>query len=199
MKNLVFIFLCVTCTISNIFAQQENQSKTSIELAFFNENFGLLGLTKDTPLHLGGSVAIGFLKKQNGVYRGSNSFELGYFKHHTLFQTAYLAWKPKYEWQFQNGINLQSNLGLGYAHTLPTEQTYIAENGAYAAANNNGKPGGMAAFGLGIGYQFNQQSEAPTTVFLRHELTIIAPFNIYKDLPAGVNSMLKIGVVFQPF
>lgn len=199
MKNLLLSFFCSLLAFTHAVAQKTAPTKTALELAVFNENFGFIGFQKETPLHLGGSIALGFTRKQNGVYRASNNFELGYFKHHTLFQAAYLAWKPKYEWQFNNGINLHSNLGLGYAHTFPTQETYVSENGSYVTNKNSGKPGGMAAFGLGIGYQFAQNSNAPATLFLRHELTLIAPFNLYKSLPVGVNTMLKVGVVLQPF
>lgn len=197
MKNLCFMLLFLTTSTFQTFAQNETTSKTAISFTIFNENFGLNPLPQGNPLHLGGTAAIEFTKKQNGVYRKTYSLELGYFKHNSVFQTAYLAWKPKYAWQFNNGLQLHSLLGLGYAHVLPTQKTFILQEGTYQAQNNRGKSGGLASLGLGLGYQVAQDSQAPITIFLRQELMVIAPFNINKALPASANSLLSIGLTFN--
>jgi len=199
MKKLLFLLLSIIATLTCICAQKSVAQKPSFSIALLNENFGLAGLKKNTPLHLGGSIAVGFTRKENEVYRATNTLELGYFNHGSVFQAAYLAWKPTFEWQFQNGLQLHGIVGMGYIHTLPTQQTYTQENGVYQTTNNNGRPGGLASLGLGLGYQFAQKSELPITLFVRHELAVIAPFDIYKALPLGINTMLKVGVTLHPF
>lgn len=196
MRNIGLLLLFIITTVSFSFAQQNN---TGFSIAVFSENFGLNALPQGSPLHLGGAIELEFTKKQNGIYRSTNNIELGYFNHSPIFQAAYLAWKPKYQWEFNNGFQLHSLIGLGYLHALPTQTTYSLEAGQYQATTNHGQPGGMAAMGLGLGYQFAKDSKAPVTLFFRQELIVIAPFNLYKDLPLGVNSMLKMGITFHPF
>jgi len=197
MRNIVLLFLMLIATFYHTFAQTENKNKAAISFTIFNENFGLNPLPQGNPFHLGGTAAVEFIKKQNGIYRKTNGIELGYFKHSSVFQTAYIAWKPKYAWQFKSGLQLHGLLGLGYAHVLPTQTTFTLQEGTYHAQNNTGKSGGLASLGLGIGYQVAQDSQVPVTIFLRHELMVIAPFNINKALPASVNSILSIGLTFN--
>lgn len=199
MKNIGLHLLLLAATVFHTFAQNENKNKPAISFTIFNENFGLNPLPQGNPLHLGGTAAIEFTKKQNGVYQKTNSIELGYFKHSAVFQTAYIAWKPKYAWQFKNGLQLHSLIGLGYAHLLPTQTTFALQEGTYQAINNKGKAGGLASLGLGVGYQVAQNSQVPITIFLRQELMIIAPFNINKSLPGSANSLISIGLSFNPF
>lgn len=199
MRNTGLLFLFLIATVFQTFAQNETKNKTAISFTIFNENFGLNPLPQGNPLHLGGTAAIEFTKKQNGVYRKTHNLELGYFKHATVFQTAYIAWKPKYAWQFKSGLQLHTILGVGYAHVLPTKTTFTLQEGTYQAQNHSGKSGGLASLGLGIGYQIAQDNQVPVTIFLRQELMVIAPFNINKSLPGSANSLLSIGLTLNPF
>ncbi len=199
MKNLGLLLLCFIAIATHSFAQTVQNNKAVISVSIFNENFGLSPFPQGNPLHLGGTVAIAFTKKQNGIYRKSNNVELGYFKHESVFQAIYLAWKPQYEWQFNNGFQLHTITGLGYAHIFPSQTTFVQNDGIYEAATNLGKPGGVASFGLGLGYQFGKNSGTPVTLFARQEFLIIAPFLINESFPLSANSTLKLGVTIQLF
>ncbi len=199
MKNIGLLLLCLVAITTHSFAQTTQANKTSLSFSIFNENFGLSPFPQGNPLHLGGTVAIAFTKKQNGIYRKVHHIELGYFKHESIFQAAYLAWKPQYEWQFHNGFQLHGITGLGYLHALPSQTTFVQNDGIYAAATNLGKPGGVASVGFGLGYQFGKNKETPVTLFARQEFLLIAPFAINESFPLGVNSLLKLGVALQLF
>ena len=199
MKSIGLLLLFLIATTTHSFAQKKPKNKAAISLAIFNENFGLNPFPQGNPLHLGGTLAIAFTKKQNGIYRKSNNIELGYFKHESVFQAVYLAWKPQYEWQFHNGFQLHGITGLGYAHIFPSQTTFVQNDGIYEAATNLGKPGGVASFGLGLGYQFGKNSGIPVTLFARQEFLIIAPFLINESFPLSANSFLKLGVAIQLF
>lgn len=196
MKNLTLIGLIILTITANLVAQKNSQMP-QLSISIFNENFGLNAMPNGNPIHLGGALAIEFTRKKNGVYRATNSLELGYLKHAPIFQAAYLAWKPKYKWQFNNGIQLHTLLGLGYLHALPTQTTYQLEDGLYTAKKNTGKPGGLASIGAGFGYQIINQEGKKLTIFCRQEWMFIAPFNINNSLPFSVNSMISLGVSAQ--
>ena len=199
MRNIGLLLLCVVTMATPAFAQTSANNKATLSFSVFNENFGLSPLPQGNPLHLGGAIAIAFTKKQNGIYRKVNNIELGYFKHETIFQAAYLAWKPQYEWQFNNGFQLHGLTGLGYLHALPTQTTFVQNDDIYEATTNLGKPGGVASLGLGLGYQFGKNNGIPVTLFARQELLLIAPFGVNESFPLGVNSLLKLGVAIQLF
>lgn len=196
MKKLSSICVLILAITSYVLAQKESTT-SQISVSVFNENFGLNPLPSGNPVHIGGAIAVDFTRKENGVYRALNSFELGYFRHAPIFQSIYLSWKPKYEWQFNNGFQLHTLIGLGYLHTLPTQTTFEQEDGVYLPKKNSGKPGGSASFGLGLGYQITTKENKSITIFCRQEWLVIAPFNINNLLPASLNAMLSIGVTTQ--
>ncbi len=196
MKNLTLIGLIILAITANLLAQKKS-SNPQVSISVFNENFGLNALPDGNPLHFGGAISFEFTRKKNGVYSAANSFELGYLKHAPIFQAAYLAWKPKYQWQFNNGLQLHTLLGLGYLHALPTQTTYEQEDGLYTAKKNTGKPGGLASFGAGLGYQLIKNDSQSLTIFCRQEWMLIAPFNINNLLPFSANSLISLGVSVQ--
>lgn len=199
MKKIILLIQLLFFTASIILAQNKLASNPRIAITTFNEQLGFINFKNDNPIHIGGAIAIGISRKQNNNYQSFNNLEIGYFSHENLFQAITLSWKPTYEWQFKKGFHIHGTAGVGYLHMLPTQQTYTQDNGVYQASNNFGKPSATASIGLGLGYQVTQKNNTPITIFTRYELTAIAPFNIYKDIPAIANTTLSLGVFVSPF
>ncbi len=198
MKKTILLIQVLFIT-ANILAQNSPANNPRFSVTTFSEQLGFINLKNENPIHLGGTIAIGFAKKQTGIYQSFHNIEIGYFSHETLFQAITLAWKPTYEWQFKKGLHIHGTAGVGYLHALPKQQTYTQDNGTYKASNNFGKPSATASIGMGIGYRITPQNNIPITIFTRYELTAIAPFNIYKDIPAIANTTLSLGVFVSPF
>ncbi|MFK7935430.1 MAG: hypothetical protein AB8G22_18085 [Saprospiraceae bacterium] len=193
MKNILLGLLIYS--ISTIYAHAQMDSRNpSVGLSVINEQFGVVPPALVFPANTGAALTLEWERKNSGIYRKKRQVELGYLRHAPIFQAAYLAWKPKYEWQFNNGFQLHTLWGIGYLHAFPTEPTYVAENGVYTQQSHRGKPGGMAVVGAGLGYQMTKNRTRPLTFFVRQEWMIAAPFKINEAFPASLNALLRVGV-----
>lgn len=191
---LIFIILLVPLSI---FGQTDIERIKGISISIFDENtsYPTWKMVRK-PIHFGISASFDLKTKQKKIYNYTHIFQLGYYHHKDFHQALFLAWKPKFEWQFKNGLSVHGITGLGYLHSFPTEQTYALVDGEYKKKANFGRPHAIISFGLGLGYSFKN---VPIDVFTRYEWFLIGPYAPKSAFPSSSNTAFSLGLRFYPF
>lgn len=198
-NNLVIFFItCVLFTLNQAKAQTETNGKEKhVSITLFDEHIAApFSARDDSPPHLGGTVSFETSRKRNGLYQFAHVFQARYYYHKDFNQVAFLAWKPKFELRFSEVFNVHAILGLGYAHSFPTQTSYRFEDGKYKKKTNWGKPHAMPSIGFGAGLHLNKLLDIPIEVFARYEAFGLAPYAPKGRIPVTLNTMTSIGIKY---
>ncbi|MET2983627.1 hypothetical protein [Aureibaculum conchae] len=189
--NLILL-LCIT-----VKAQTTTNDKIySISATLFDEHIAApFEIREDSPRHLGAAISYELSRKRSGVYQFAHIFQIGYYYHKNFNQAGFIAWKPKFELRFADTFNIHVILGVGYAHSFPTQQTYKFDNGKYKKKTNWGKPHFMPSVGFGAGLHLDKLG-IPIEIFGRYETFSLAPYAIKGRIPMTINTMLGLGVKY---
>lgn len=179
-------------------AQEPKEVINSISVTIFDEHIAYpFGARSDSPTHLGGTISFETSKKRYGMYQFTHIFQGGYYYHKNFNQVAFIAWKPKFELRFFDLINANILLGIGYAHSFPTQPTYKFENGSYKRSKNYGKPHFMPSIGFGGGLKLDKLIGVPIEVFARYEAFSLAPYATKGRIPLTLNTMTSFGITYS--
>lgn len=185
------------------FLKSEAQSNEKVKeyhlgLTIFDEHIAApFSAREDSPSHLGGTVSFETSRKRNGLYQFTHIFQAGYYYHKDFNQVAFVAWKAKFELRFSEVFNVHSILGIGYAHSFPTQPTYKLDNGKYKKKTNWGKPHLMPSIGFGTGLHLDKLLDIPIEIFARYEVFGLGPYALKGRIPLTINNMTSFGLKYS--
>lgn len=202
MKNRIRIIFTITVLLLGlavVHAQKKsNEIEYHISATIFDEHVAApFSARSDSPTHLGGTVSFEVSKKRNGLYQFAHVFQAGYYYHKDFNQVAFLAWKPKFELRFSEVFNVHAILGLGYAHSFPTQTSYKFDDGKYQKKTNWGKPHAIPSIGFGTGMHLNKLLDIPVELFARYEAFGLAPYAPKGSIPLTLNTMTSFGIKYS--
>jgi hypothetical protein len=185
--------------VSNVHAQEaSNQTEYHLGITLFDEHVATpFGAKSDSPTYLGGTISFEMSKRRGGVYQFTHIFQAGYYYHQDFNQVAFLAWKPKFELRFANTFNVNTILGIGYAHSFPTQTSFGLEDGRYQKKTNWGKPHAMPSIGFGAGLHLDKLLDVPIELFGRYEVFSLAPYAPKGSIPLTLNTMTSFGIKYS--
>jgi len=196
-KFLLFV-ICFLVFMLGYSQEKKEQWVEAVSMFVFNEHLTTpLKGTDAIRTHWGGALAYEASKTRLGVYQFTHIFQGGYYYHADLNQAAFISWKPKFELRFKNVFNLHATLGVGYAHSFPTQPSYQFEEEQYEKKTNWGTPHFMPSIGLGAGLHLDKIIDVPIEIFLRYELFVLAPYKPKGSLPFTPNTMLGLGIKYS--
>lgn len=197
-QKIIAIILLFS-SVSNIHAQEtSNQIQYHLGITLFDEHTAEpFGTRKDSPIHLGITISFEKSKRRDGIYQFTHVFQGGYYYHQDFNQVAFLAWKPKFELRFADAFNVHSIVGIGYAHSFPTQTTYKLEDGKYQKKTNWGKPHAMPSIGFGAGLHLDELLAVPVELFARYEAFGLAPYALKGRIPVTLNTMTSFGIKYS--
>jgi len=201
-KSYLLALLCILifCEIG-ISQYKSDAPQHSLGLSVFSE---FLGTPKHTPLYYldnsfptdnkGFAISIESAGEPFGLFRFSHMMELGYFHHQDLYQVLFIGYKPALELKLLNTIGAHVIMGLSYAHSLPTNQTYTFEDGEYEKKRNLGHPHFMPSLGAGVSLDLFGLLNVPAEIFIREEVFGLAPYATDGDFPITLNHKISLGI-----
>lgn len=191
----IFGILCLTFGYSQ---EMEELWVESVSISVFNERVTTPFKGTDAiRTHWGGTLAYEASRKRNGIYQFTHIFQGGYYNHTNLNQVGFVSWKPKFELHFNDTFNIHAILGVGYAHSFPTQPSYRLEEGTYTKKNNWGTPHFMPSMGIGSGLHLDMLLDVPIELFVRYEAFSLAPYKPKGSLPFTPNTMLGFGLKYS--
>ena len=198
-QSIYFAILVVFILTAKAYAQMGNDSREyHISATLFDEHVAApFSARSYSPRHLGGTVSYEISKKRNGLYQFAHIFQVGYYYHKDFNQVAFLAWKPKFELRFSKVFNVHAILGLGYAHSFPTQTSYKFDDGKCQKKTNWGKPHAIPSIGFGTGLHLNKLLDIPVELFARYEVFGLAPYAPKGSIPLILNTMTSFGIKYS--
>ena len=186
-------------SVSIIHAQEvPNQTQYHLGVTIFDEHVAApFSARSDSPTHLGGTISFEISKRRESSYQFTHVFQAGYYYHQDFNQVTFLAWKPKFELRFAETFNVNAILGIGYAHSFPTQASYRLENGQYQKQTNWGKPHAMPSIGFGAGLHLDKLLDVPVEIFGRYEVFGLAPYVLKGRIPLTLNTMTSFGIKYS--
>jgi hypothetical protein len=176
MKRILALLFILGVTQSSLIAQFK--SDIPIKIAISNEATAI-PFTKifTGPIHPTLQLGTEFLYKSKPNYDWYQTANIGYIFHNYLYQGVYLNSEIGFDYQFDFGIKLKSNLGLGYLHTFATQEEYQFKNGEYVNGLDWGNSRLMVTMALGFGYKFKPEMDNSSEIFLLYKPWIEYPYS----------------------
>lgn len=195
--KIALVFL--VSTLTGVYSQEKQDDiQHHLGVGFFDEHIAApFSARRGSPTHLGGIISFEISKRRESIYQFTHVFQAGYYYHQNFNQVAFLAWKPKFELRFADTFNINTILGLGYAHSFPTQASYRLENGQYQKKTNWGKPHAMPSIGFGAGLHLNKLLGVPLEVFGRYEVFSLAPYAPKGSIPLTINTVTGFGIKYS--
>lgn len=201
-KSYLLAVLCILIFCKPCISQYRADAPAySLGLSAFTE---FLGLPKHTPLEYineripidnkGFALSFETAGQPFGLFRFSHMLEIGYFHHQDLHQVLFIGYKPALELKLLNTLGAHAILGLSYAHSLPTHQTYSFEGGEYQKKRNLGHPHFMPSLGAGLSLDLFGLLSIPAELFIREEVFGLAPYATDGDFPITLNHKISLGI-----
>ncbi len=158
-----------------------------------------IGLVKE-PLHPGFELAWGKDLKIKAKHDWYREILAGYFYHRFLQHGIPLYIRYGYRYKFSKKLSADASLGAGYFHSISAVDLLKRDaNGNYHAAKGIGRPQGMAAFTMGVGYGFHLMKDRTAKVFLQYQARLQAPFvKSYVPMLPYTQIALGLSTSFQP-
>ena len=154
------------------------QLKYPLKIAVFNESTAI-PFTKvfSKPVHPGLLVGteIGYKEKQH--FRLYQTINLGYIWHRWLYHGFFINTELGYDYKLTAGINVKSQLGIGYMHSFSTQKEYKFSNGQYIVSPDKGNSRFIASLGFGIGYRFHSKDFYSPEAFLLYQGWVELPYS----------------------
>lgn len=201
-KSYLLALLCIIIFCTHGISQYRSDApQNSLGLSAFTE---FLGLPKHSPIdyldkalptdNKGFAISFETAGEPFGLFRFSHMLELGYFHHKDIHQVLFIGYKPALEFKLLNTLGAHAILGLSYAHSLPTNQTYTFENGTYNEKRNLGHPHFMPSLGAGLSLDLFGLLSVPAEIFIREEVFGLAPYASDGDFPITLNHKINLGI-----
>lgn len=167
-----------------------------ITVSIFNEATSIPFTTFiNRPIHPGVQVGTEVNWKEKAKFRLYPSFNIGYLFHRSLFQGLYANVKIGFDLKTRFGLNVKSQLGVGYLHTFATQQEFQFENGRYVSKPDRGNARIMPSLTLGLGYNLQKENPTSPEVFVLYESWIEYPYSP-EFIPVMAHTNFHIGSKF---
>lgn len=147
------------------------------------------------PIHPKFQLGTEFRYNTNTHHYLYQTVNVGYMYHEHLFQGAYLNSELGYDYRLGFGLNLKALLGMGYLHTISTEEEYKYEDGQYSSKKDIGNARIMPSLSIGLGFRTNSKNINSPEIMLLYTSWIEYPYS-----PGFITIMshsdLSIGIKF---
>jgi|SRR5690606_34279841 len=203
MRKRIFILVIIILIgnqYSNLFGQdvatqQQRVKKYPIDFAIGNISVGRpfsdIFINRSYPLATFGTACYFLDEKNSQIYQ---TLKVGgyYNKNHT--SALLVNTEIGYRYTLNFGLFADANLGMGYSHLFKSHAIdKTGSNKEYEQAREWDTPSLMVNYSLSIGYDFENQSQIPVSVFVRYGNYAQLSFNPLIALP---QNCLLIGTRF---
>lgn len=203
MENQKIVFLILffwswnICTQAQESVEEQYKLDHKIGLSIFEEHITLPFQDRlGERSHIGFALVYDVSRPKFGAYQFSHQFHLGYFHHQAFFKSAYLSYKPTFSLQFFKTLQINLPIGLGYAISTPTEQTYNLVDGIYEESKAV-KHHILPSIGLGATLKLEHIFNIPIELFSYGELFSLAPYASNGSLPFTIHTSINFGLKFN--
>ncbi len=183
MKKILLAILLLAIIKTN--AQELPLKKKKIFVGYFGE----------TLAHPGINLGIEHYPYQTDQYQMILSANIGGYIHKRNNTSIFLRGQWGQRITFENGVLVDSFLGLGYLHHLSHGGAVyeVLPNGAIVENTANGNSMIMPSVAVGTGYDFSKKTNLDMIIYVRPELFWKAPFNGYYLTHIAINC----GLIFN--
>jgi len=151
--------------------------------------------TFNQPIHPGITFAYEFGWKQSQKHKWFENAGISYMYHRYVDQAILLNSQAGYRWM-PGKFSLEGYLQAGYMHAfLLTDRAVRQDDGTYIAKKGIGKPQFITGAGVGIGYDFGNESHL-RRVFLNYDVRLQMPF-VKSYVTLLPNGALALGMQFN--
>jgi hypothetical protein len=195
---LIPFFLCLLFAAEGVAQHQSFPDEVSVSV--FNNAIALPFTGKagvlHSPVHPGFTAAIGNQLNRSLRHQLFLNLKLAYLYQKRAQHGLQLYPVLGYRFTMDNGIGIESGLGLGYMHAFTDLQQYkLNENGVYKKVPNIGRPSFLASLNIGLSYDLQRKKDIPIRLFSLYQLWFQTPF-VKSYVPVLPNAALHVGSAF---
>ena len=129
------------------------------------------------PVHPTFQLGTEFRYNSNPKHYLYQTINLGYMYHKNLFQGGYLNTELGYDYRLGLGLNLKALFGVGYLHTLTTNEEYQFEEGQYNKESDLGNSRIMPSLSVGLGFRTNMKKLNSPELILIYRSWVEFPYS----------------------
>ncbi|MFZ1527982.1 MAG: hypothetical protein WAT19_04475 [Ferruginibacter sp.] len=167
-------FLCIFLVQVNVFGQ----SKYPLKIAVLNEATAIpFNSFFNKPIHPGILFGTELKYKEKEHFRLYQSINVGYIWHRWLYHGFFINTELGYDYKLNWGINLKSQLGIGYMHNFSTQKEYRFSAGRYKASADRGNSRLTSSLALGLGYRFHKKDIYSPEAFVLYQGWVEYPYS----------------------
>lgn len=191
MKNTIILILLM----SLFYLQGMGQTNYPIKIAFSNEATAVpYTVFLTTPIHPTLQVGSQYFYSHGNHHDFYQTANIGYIFHNHLYQGYYLNTGVGYDYKFDFGLKLKSNLEVGFLHTFATQEEYQFKDGEYVSGPDWGNARLMPMLSLGFGFVFKEENTPTSEIFLLYKSWIEYPYSP-GFIPLMTHVNLEIGFI----
>lgn len=102
---------------------------------------------------------------------------VGYIYHEHLYQGAYLNSELGYDYRMGFGLSLKTLFGVGYLHTVSTEEEYQFEDGQYSGGKDVGNSRVMPSLSIGLGFRTHGKNSNSPEIMVLYRSWVEFPYS----------------------
>jgi hypothetical protein len=149
-----------------------------------------------SPLHPGLTFGLGSRLNTHPHHQLLLSLQLAYVYQQRAQHGIQVYPELGYRFALNNGIGIESGVGLGYMHAFTNLQQFrLNASGDYEKVPNTGRPSLIASVAIGLSYALLRKKEQPLRLFTRYQVWFQTPF-VRSYVPVLPNAALHLGIAY---